>query len=171
MPPDPAVLRGLMKENYDEKHGGVKLAELEEALTSIGRRPIREFEALLKEPSLGMDMYGYCALEGLRSAAYRGELSKRGGRLVFHQTKRAAILDGEEYYRTLNALSASEQTAPLVLDWVEQRLKRMDVPDYVWLAFYGVAAVLDYRTGRLTKELVDKLEIGIDSEERLDRKA
>lgn len=175
--PDSILVRSIIGENLTNQQGVVK--PVMETLRSMDRKPLPEFEALLKERrrrTVDDHVVDYYALEGLRSLAATGGIPLKTARLLFTATERiskspVAHFDEDGSYKNINVLSRSKRTAPAVLEWAEYRLDRMDFPDAGWIAAYAIATVLDKRTGQLTLGLVNKLEVAVDSEERLDRRA
>jgi len=149
-------LVALLKNQVVAPHGVVNVRAVLDELTRQHRDPTAELVALFHDPQV--HEWRYYALVGLRALAAQGRLTAQDARALLAMTDAMAPYAGvDEYYKSISALAVSPQTAPVLLDFIWERLARKTPEDWRWLAFAAVGALLDQGTAKIPQDLAKAL--------------
>lgn len=137
-------------------HGVVDVRAVLDELIRRHKDPVAELVAVFSDP----DAYQWrlYALVGLRTLATEGHLQAPEAHMVLEMTDLVAPYAGlDEYYKTITALAASRQTAPVLLDFIRACLDRKAPYDWRWLAFAAMGALLAKQTVTVPWDLAKAL--------------
>lgn len=148
---------GLFRKHVLAEHGVVNVRAVINELAAQKENPVLALNQLLDDAE-AVDWHFYAA-EGLRSLAAQGTLDANDGRKLLDVTRALYQRWGmDEYYKSVTALAASPRTAPLLAEFVEQRLEQQDVRDWRWLAFFAAGTLLQQVPRVLTRRLAEQLQ-------------
>ncbi len=143
----------VLRRHVDGSKGTVDISDAVAHLSN----PAEDLSQVLEEPT-AMDWH-HTALEGLRLLALRDGLTRASGQLVLDATRDIALQFGiDEYYKSLEALAFSPDTAPLLAVFASQQLGNPTLRDARWLAFFAIAALLQRQPEAIPSELAEQLE-------------
>ena len=149
----------LLKRNRVAEYGVDVLAVVTE-LKNQGKDPVKEFRELFYDSTLEATRWHSYALEGLRGLAARGHLTEKQAieLLVMTDILAWAYRSMEEYYKSISALANSTETAPVLVQFVQQKLgEQKDLAQWRWLAFFAAGSLLQTRKAQIPCTVVAQL--------------
>jgi hypothetical protein len=149
-------LIGLLQDNMLQDHGVVDIRAVIKELEARNRSPVAEFTNLFHDPAAST--WHFYAMVGMRSLAFYRRLKQDDAYTLLVMTDKLASQVGvDEYYKTISALAVSSETAPVLVDFVQQRLDRRDIPDWRWLAFFAAGTLVKERTAQIPLHVAQRL--------------
>ena len=147
----------LLKSNVVEGHGVTNVWAVVNELEKQNKNPATEFTRLFYAPE-GKPWCFY-AVVGMRSLVERGSLKKEEARTLLKMTETLVLArrSMEEYYRTISILASSRETAPVLVEFVEEKLGEKDQTQWRWLAFFAVGELLQAQKATIPRAVVEKL--------------
>ena len=111
------------------------------------------------------DMHSWM-LMALRGVAARRMISCETAKQILKSTERIALIDYEEWFRSIEQLALSDQGICVLLEFVDRLLDTRDIYSWRWLAFFTTATVLSRDAASIPEPLKEKLkaEIGQESD-------
>ena len=138
-----SLLTELMQKYYLTDHGTVNVRMVLEELREKGNNLTQLFADLVDDPT--QQRWQLYAVKGLRALITKGQGGIVEARILLCATNHlASVLGAGEFIRTINALAASQKSAPILIEFIRAHLEKPTEEDR-WLIFYAIGVLIENR--------------------------